>query len=172
MFQRDTLIHLVSGGIAGTAGAVVTCPLEVVKTRLQSSNPTFGHGPFSGKGSLGPASTFSPVNSRAPGSSRNLSTCVSCGRSAQILSVAHHSTPPPPAPATPRIGLGECLRLIYQKEGPQALFKGLGPNLVGVAPSRAIYFCSYSQAKKTFNQIFPTEAPIVHICSAATAVFD
>jgi solute carrier family 25 protein 33/36 len=24
--------------VAGTAGAVVTCPLEVVKTRLQSSN--------------------------------------------------------------------------------------------------------------------------------------
>ncbi|CAF4929301.1 unnamed protein product [Pieris macdunnoughi] len=37
MSQRDTAIHLVAGGVAGTAGAVVTCPLEVVKTRLQSS---------------------------------------------------------------------------------------------------------------------------------------
>ncbi|KPJ02365.1 Solute carrier family 25 member 36 [Papilio xuthus] len=37
MSQRDTAIHLVAGGLAGTAGAVVTCPLEVVKTRLQSS---------------------------------------------------------------------------------------------------------------------------------------
>ncbi|GBP28409.1 Solute carrier family 25 member 36-A [Eumeta japonica] len=37
MSQWDTAIHLVAGGVAGTAGAVVTCPLEVVKTRLQSS---------------------------------------------------------------------------------------------------------------------------------------
>ncbi|ODN00663.1 Solute carrier family 25 member 36-A [Orchesella cincta] len=61
--------------------------------------------------------------------------------------------------------------LIIEKEGPKALFKGLGPNIVGVAPSRAIYFCAYSQSKKTFNEIFPLESPVVHICSAATAGF-
>jgi hypothetical protein len=60
-------------------------------------------------------------------------------------------------------------RLIIEKEGPSALFKGLGPNLVGVAPSRAIYFCAYSQSKKTYNQMFPADSPIVHIFSAATA---
>lgn len=27
-------------------------------------------------------------------------------------------------------------RMILQKEGPRSLFRGLGPNLVGVAPSR------------------------------------
>ena len=36
------LIRPLSSRIAGTTGAVVTCPLEVVKTRLQSSNPVFG----------------------------------------------------------------------------------------------------------------------------------
>lgn len=30
-------LHFSAGGIAGTIGAAVTCPLEVVKTRLQSS---------------------------------------------------------------------------------------------------------------------------------------
>ena len=29
-------VHFVAGGIGGTVGAVVTCPLDVVKTRLQS----------------------------------------------------------------------------------------------------------------------------------------
>jgi len=33
-----TLNHLIGGGVGGTVGAIVTCPLEVVKTRLQSSN--------------------------------------------------------------------------------------------------------------------------------------
>lgn len=44
-------------------------------------------------------------------------------------------------------------RHIVQNEGPRALFKGLGPNLVGVAPSRAIYFCAYSQTKSALNSL-------------------
>uniref|UniRef100_A0A3Q2E588 Uncharacterized protein n=1 Tax=Cyprinodon variegatus TaxID=28743 RepID=A0A3Q2E588_CYPVA len=40
MSQRDTLVHLFAGGCGGTVGAIVTCPLEVVKTRLQSSSIT------------------------------------------------------------------------------------------------------------------------------------
>lgn len=53
-----------------------------------------------------------------------------------------------------------------------ALWRGLGPNLVGVAPSRAIYFCSYSQMKKalTTKLSFP-EGPFVHILSASWAGF-
>jgi solute carrier family 25, member 33/36 len=47
----------------------------------------------------------------------------------------------------------QCLRHIVQNEGPRALFKGLGPNLVGVAPSRAFYFCAYSQAKEHLNNV-------------------
>lgn len=35
-------IHFLSGGIAGTIGAVVTCPLELVKTRFQSSHYVAG----------------------------------------------------------------------------------------------------------------------------------
>lgn len=30
-------LHFSAGGLAGTIGAAATCPLEVVKTRLQSS---------------------------------------------------------------------------------------------------------------------------------------
>uniref|UniRef100_A0A8C3I579 Solute carrier family 25 member 36 n=1 Tax=Chrysemys picta bellii TaxID=8478 RepID=A0A8C3I579_CHRPI len=40
MSQRDTLVHLFAGGCGGTVGAILTCPLEVVKTRLQSSSVT------------------------------------------------------------------------------------------------------------------------------------
>ncbi|CAF3938907.1 unnamed protein product, partial [Rotaria sp. Silwood1] len=33
--------HLLAGGLAGTLGAVLTCPLEVIKTRYQSSKNAF-----------------------------------------------------------------------------------------------------------------------------------
>lgn len=60
-------------------------------------------------------------------------------------------------------------RHIVQTEGPKALFKGLGPNIVGVAPSRAIYFCTYSQAKAILNQNISPDTPIVHLSAASAA---
>lgn len=39
------------------------------------------------------------------------------------------------------------IRTLYVKEGVQALYKGIGPTLIGVAPSKALYFFSYSNAK-------------------------
>lgn len=49
------------------------------------------------------------------------------------------------------------------------MFKGLGPNIVGVAPSRAIYFCTYSQAKAILNQNISPDTPIVHLSAASAA---
>ena len=64
-----------------------------------------------------------------------------------------------------------CCRHIVEREGPRALFKGLGPNLVGVAPSRAIYFCAYSQSKEFLNTsgVLPPNSAAVHVCSASCA---
>ena len=72
----------------------------------------------------------------------------------------HTQTPP---------NLIQCLKYIVENEGIRALFKGLGPNLVGVAPSRAIYFCTYSQSKGFFNSCLPPDSPVVHVCSASCA---
>jgi hypothetical protein len=63
-------------------------------------------------------------------------------------------------------------RHIWVHEGPRGLFRGLGPNLVGVAPSRAIYFWSYSTTKKGLNRRLPKsnrDTPFVHVVSAASA---
>uniref|UniRef100_A0A8C1FVL1 Solute carrier family 25 member 33 n=2 Tax=Cyprinus carpio TaxID=7962 RepID=A0A8C1FVL1_CYPCA len=117
----------------GTVGAIMTCPLEVLKTRLQSSGLTLRPvfqvqlGTFNGAGVIRPG------------------------------------------PVTP--GLLQVLRSILEKEGPKSLFRGLGPNLVGVAPSRAIYFAAYSKSKETFNGIFVPNSGIVHMSSAGFAAF-
>ena len=42
-------------------------------------------------------------------------------------------------------------------------------NLAGVAPSRAIYFGTYSTMKKTLNLSLPPNTDLVHILSAASA---
>ena len=106
---------------------MVTCPLEVVKTRLQSSNPVFGNEPINinsfvnGAGNqvrprtlppLGPPKLKSTGNyhDRSQGGRRApFSTCASCGRSAQILAVPHHANPMPTS-TVPKIGLVQCLR--------------------------------------------------------------
>lgn len=115
--SNDTFIHLLAGGTAGTVGAIVTCPLEVVKTRLQSS-------------------------AKATLNVENLS-------------------------------MVKCFKSIVRNEGWKALFKGLGPNLVGNAPSRAIYFSTYSSVKTLLNGSFVnfSEHPLIHMTSAASAGF-
>ncbi|XP_015216460.2 solute carrier family 25 member 36-A [Lepisosteus oculatus] len=132
MSQRDTLVHLFAGGCGGTVGAILTCPLEVVKTRLQSSSVTL---------------YISEVQ-------------LSTVNGASVNRVARVS----PGPL-------HCLKLILEKEGPRSLFRGLGPNLVGVAPSRAIYFAAYSNAKEKLNGILEPDSTQVHMISAGLAGF-
>ncbi|XP_005986030.1 solute carrier family 25 member 33 [Latimeria chalumnae] len=135
MAQTDTLLHLFAGGCGGTVGAIITCPLEVIKTRLQSS-------------SLALRPVYLPQV--------QLGTINGAGMVRQ-------------ASVSP--GLFRVLKAILEKEGPRSLFRGLGPNLVGVAPSRAIYFASYSKAKEKCNAVFVPNSNVVHMFSAGFAAF-
>uniref|UniRef100_A0A803U1C7 Solute carrier family 25 member 33 n=1 Tax=Anolis carolinensis TaxID=28377 RepID=A0A803U1C7_ANOCA len=62
--EKSTLLHLFAGGCGGTVGAIFTCPLEVIKTRLQSSKlafravyyPQVQLGTISGEGVVRPTS--------------------------------------------------------------------------------------------------------------------
>uniref|UniRef100_A0A8C5K019 Solute carrier family 25 member 36 n=1 Tax=Jaculus jaculus TaxID=51337 RepID=A0A8C5K019_JACJA len=118
------------GGGGGTVGAILTCPMEVVKTRLQL-------------------------------------TSVTCYISEiQLNTMAGASVYRVVSP-----GPLHCLKVILEKEGPRSLFRGLGPNLVGVAPSRAIYFAAYSNCKDKLNGIFDPESTQVHMISAAMEGF-
>ncbi|KAI9733332.1 MAG: hypothetical protein M1834_003416 [Cirrosporium novae-zelandiae] len=60
---------------------------------------------------------------------------------------------------------------IHRVEGWRALFKGLGPNLTGVVPARAINFYAYGNGKRLISQYFNhgDEAAWVHLCAAACA---
>ncbi|ELU08546.1 hypothetical protein CAPTEDRAFT_182193 [Capitella teleta] len=149
----------------GTAGAVITCPLEVVKTRLQSSIATFQNPVY--KNGNSKMNTTPPVSRYSTCASSTVCTTAhaSNASSAAVLSDSQHHKP------RSSVGLFHALKHIIQHEGVRGLFKGLGPNLVGVAPSRAIYFYSYAASKSQLNDILPSESPLVHILSAACAGF-
>ncbi|KAI9094109.1 mitochondrial carrier domain-containing protein [Phlyctochytrium arcticum] len=125
--KPSVLVHFLAGGVGGTVGAAVTCPLEVVKTRLQSSLYR---------------SSETAVSFRNP-----------------IKAAWVHAR-----------GVVSLLGTIRTQEGYRALWKGLGPNLVGVVPARAIYFATYSQGKHAFAQLNGgKENSLIHIASAACA---
>lgn len=153
--------------VAGTVGAIVTCPLEVVKTRLQSSSSGF-HVEVPKIAAEGHNTTQVTCKTVPPEHKRRICTAsLQRGSQAQVMTFSGYGLH-----TSKSMNLVQCLRHIVKHEGTAALFKGLGPNLVGVAPSRAIYFCTYSQAKHFFNNsILPPDTPIVHVCSASAAGF-
>ncbi|KAI5955928.1 RIM2 [Candida jiufengensis] len=125
-------VHFVAGGVGGTVGAVVTCPLDVVKTRLQSDvyhnmyNQTIKSG--------------NPIK-----------------QAFQHLSET-----------------GNALRGMYKTEGVSSLFKGLGPNLVGVIPARSINFFTYGATKDFIIRNFShqgKEETWMHLVSGINAGF-
>lgn len=188
MSKQDTIAHLFGGGLGGTVGAIVTCPLEVVKTRLQSSVATFEYRSSTPSSSVtASASTHQLhkhlyVSSSATSSvrQRTIKTLATSSSSnlnlrhephSVSVNIGHHSCLSNAAQHSPKIGIWKCIRYIVQMEGVGGLFKGLGPNLIGVAPSRAIYFCTYSNAKAFLNQHLRPDSHLVHTCSAICAGF-
>jgi len=229
--DRDTLIHLLAGGVGGTTGAIFTCPLEVVKTRLQSSNSGFDTplkvpdiasdepGKTTCKTAKSRPVRVAQLARPALGSQHTVIISLlngnrgNFGSSTPILysthsqplrplksklisfndrtraRAAHHmvhiatrvhtstrgtATVPIQPGGNTRLGVMACLRHIVENEGVRGLFRGLGPNLVGVAPARAIYFWSYSTTKRSLNLSLPKpnrDTPFVHVVSAANAGF-
>lgn len=101
--------------MAGTVGAIVTCPLEVVKTRLQSSCSGFQIPKIAQDMHDSSKTTCRTV----PEQRRRLWTS-SCRRSLQVVALSGYV----PRTST-SVSLVQCLRHIVKYEGPMALFKGI-----------------------------------------------
>ncbi|KAG0664083.1 Pyrimidine nucleotide transporter, mitochondrial [Maudiozyma exigua] len=131
-------VHFVAGGIGGMAGAIVTCPFDLVKTRLQSD-----------------------VYKNVYVSKAAQNTVTS---NIKIVQIANQAS----------IHFKETCGIIgnvYKQEGFRSLFKGLGPNLVGVIPARSINFFTYGTTKELYSKAFNNgqESPLIHLMAAATA---
>ncbi|CAL9731239.1 mitochondrial nicotinamide adenine dinucleotide transporter 2 [Monosporozyma unispora] len=125
-------VHFVAGGIGGMAGAVVTCPFDLVKTRLQSD-------------------IYKNAYKSSATSTKSMGYLGQAG-----------------------IHFKETVGIIggvYKVEGFRSLFKGLGPNLVGVIPARSINFFTYGTTKELFSRTLNNgeEAAWIHLMAAASA---
>jgi len=129
--------HFVAGGLGGMTAATLTSPLDVLKTRLQS---TFYQSQL--------------AESRAAKGIPHPSQMNFIRASFLHISET-----------------GQILAQIPKIEGPKALFKGLGPNLVGVVPARAINFWAYGNGKRMISHNFfnGQETALVHLMAAASA---
>ena len=102
-------------------GAIATCPLEVVKTRLQSSSFSVMMGQLppaaSGRSSATTCRTMPPR--------RRLCTSAMPSSASQVVHLSGHNLPPnPPTPGHPRtLSLINCLRWVDRpsKRGLQSL---------------------------------------------------
>ncbi|KFG83055.1 mitochondrial carrier protein RIM2 [Metarhizium anisopliae] len=65
----------------------------------------------------------------------------------------------------------DILGSVYRTEGSRALFKGLGPNLVGIVPARSINFFVYGNGKRIISEYWNRgeEAPWVHLLAGVAA---
>ena len=135
--ERRPWAHFVAGGLGGMTAATLTSPLDVLKTRLQS--------------------TFY--------------------QSQLAASRAAKGIPPPHQMSFARAAVlhisetGQILAQIPKVEGWRALFKGLGPNLIGVVPARAINFWAYGNGKRVISSALfnGQENAMVHLLAAASA---
>ncbi|XP_022795902.1 solute carrier family 25 member 36-A-like [Stylophora pistillata] len=148
--QHSAMVHFVAGGLGGSFGAFVTCPLEVIQTRLQSSAFRLQR----------TANLHVNRNISSSGPAANLSTASVANSK---LNVA----------ANRFKGVFSYGRYMVQHEGFFSLYKGLGPTLLGVTPSRAIYFALYSTTKDILNKsgTLAADSSLVYMASAAMASF-
>jgi hypothetical protein len=63
----------------------------------------------------------------------------------------------------------DVVRKVYELDGLKGFFKGVRPLLVGIIPTRAIYFWSYSATKENLKATPLGNGPLNHLASAFAA---
>jgi len=147
-------VNFIAGGVAGTAGAIATCPLDVIQTRLQSSKVDLR------------SSSRSLYSLRYPGA--HVVPAVAGGGAGG--GVGGNGGGGGAVGGSFGRQVFHYMRHIVQTEGFTALYKGIVPNLIGIAPSRAIYFAVYSKSKHFFTHSTSlSHSSWTHMLSALSA---
>jgi hypothetical protein len=155
-------LELVTGAAAGGLAGVITCPLDVVKTRIQ----TQVNGPPSGLSTnvCQGLKSSSPLNIPQSSTSKSISKPASHTPSRSGKQVRSISTSSP-STHTPRPGCINLdtssiltgLKLLYQTEGIAGWFRGVGPRFVWTSVQSGCMLFSYQAILKRLEVTVPTE---------------
>ena len=147
LLRQKHLTNAVAGAGAGAIAAVVVCPLDVIKTRLQCQAHLLGMMPkYQGLAGTGPNSL--------------VRRCAY----ASLASATHHWKCPR---TSCRLGLMEprgggsgagTLSTVLREEGTRALYRGLSPTMIALLPNWAVYFSVYEGLKGVLAPAPPSEA--------------
>ncbi|KAK6059997.1 hypothetical protein COOONC_02350 [Cooperia oncophora] len=181
--DREALIHFIGGAVGGTAGNLFLSGFRNILFMTVLSMDVYHL-------STGSSKNEDAVKQRNYTSLDPVLVKEARHRSGTSPPSISRSTTAPKGPMSstykhflgdiePRHGMsaGLCRRFrrshkqIVKNEGIGGLYKGLLPNLVGVAPSKAVYFYSYSTSKRMWNDsgFFAPNSAIIHMVSAGTA---
>lgn len=143
-------LEILTGASAGGMAGVITCPMDVVKTRIQTQlDPAHFHPP---KAASSPgATTAKPTDSRPNATAQ--STTQLHGQSARHISTSGPSTAlrqhGSAALDTESVIAG--LRIIYRAEGFAGWFRGVGPRAVWTSVQSGTMLVMYQTLLKWFD---------------------
>jgi hypothetical protein len=154
-------LEILTGATAGGMAGVITCPLDVVKTRIQTQhNPDTAPAalPAKQKQSSSPAAPTKshPPSSNAPSKHATPTTSTSSSSkqtrrpistSSPSTSLKHHS-----AVTLDTSSVLTGLRVIYKTEGITGWFRGVGPRAVWTSVQSGTMLVMYQTILKYFDK--------------------
>lgn len=157
--QLEFLTGAAAGGLAGA----ITCPLDVVKTRLQTQLHPEAIAPVKGESSLAAQSMLN--NLKEPPKKHISEPSGNPGSSAQpqkrLISTSSPSTHTPRAGAaaleTSSVLTG--LKVIYRTEGIGGWFRGVGPRFVWTSVQSGCMLFLYQAVLRQLETYMPIEKP-------------